>query len=406
MPNAAIVVTALTDHSAHPYGIFVGGLDVVSEPGQGRYGVVWSSVHITEAFPGGVSSMEFEIDDPFALITIADDARVLAYDFTRDLPMFLGWVQSVASGPAFGQRGRGISVIAYGIEAILDQVIVPEYTAFASDVLMTETVALQAIAAYAPVRAFVSSTGVSTQATPIEQNIYALLNFPGGQNAVLDGLSIRQAYEAYLAKCVGFDDPTRVSLRPTLTVDFWEGLRKNVITASGLNFMPSDYVTITVTEALGSAGASLSWQRDLSPGTTVTAVYVKGGNAAGTGWVSGEGSPRSEAYISDSGILDEAGKQAAAASIISRKGTPAGRGTIDLEDFTPVNAHPGGMIVITSTAMGWAAKQFVISQIDKSFTATTQNWRITFYDYTNDQPAVGSASAMSEIKVRTRGAPD
>lgn len=406
MPNAAIIAAALTDASAHPVGIFIDSLDVVEEPSSHRYGVVWDSIRINEAGPGGVSSMSFTIDDPSRLITIATNAVVFAYDFTNSLPMFLGWVQSVDTEPAFGQRGRFHAVTAFGIESILDNVIVPTFTMDLGAINYPYAV-LQSFASSAPLRALANPPNDSSQAFPLGTGSAPGLNWTGSTQPDLNGLSIRRAWDSWWAANqvpVGFS-------QAVVTVDFYSGLRlwgsyavDPVVGTYGTP--PTDYADITLTEALGSAGASLKWSQDSSPGTVVTAVYVKGSTAAGTGWVTGDTSQgRYEAYVSDTTAVDDATKRAVAAGVLNRKGSGAGRGTVVLEHFTPVAAHPGSLLTITNTGLGWAAKKFVIAEIEKVFDGpNAQNWTLTFFEQL-DRPSIGRASAMAAIKNRTLGAP-
>jgi hypothetical protein len=83
MPLAAVIATQLTDHSAHPDSLLVGGVDVILTPGTGgnRLGVPIESIDVREQGPGGVSSMEFIVDDLTAAWTLTmGDEVVLNLD--------------------------------------------------------------------------------------------------------------------------------------------------------------------------------------------------------------------------------------------------------------------------------------------------------------------------------------
>lgn len=386
--------------TGHLYSLTIDGLDVIGQ-------VDPESIRATEAGPGAVSSMGFTILDPSKLVTIADNARIVMWDHTRDLPVFAGFVESQSPIPGYGGQGRDIEVTAYGIAALLDQIIVPSLTlstATVADDLGTEfsdTSALQVLAGYLPLRAFAPPAGRSTQAGPVE----ATPRMRQIQSVVLDGMSIRAAFEAWVDKA-GQIDSSRgyTAAHPALDVDAWGGVRKFGIGLGSTSQTPLDYTTLTVTDAVsGTAAANLRWTRDTSPGQVVTAVYVKGGNAAGTGWVVGDTTKgRAEAYVSDSAITTQAQKEAAAGAILGRKGTGVGRGSLRLESFTPINARTGGPLTITNTALGWAAKAFVISQIDKTFLQTgKQDWTVSFFD-ANDVPSAGGPSLARLIRSITR----
>lgn len=402
MPNAGIVAAALTDGSAHPYGLFIDSLDVLEEPGGHRYGVDAASIQITEAAPGGVSSMTFELDDPSTVVNIQDGAGVLAWDFTRDLPMFLGWVQGVESGVDFGNQGLLKRVTCYGIEALLDEIIVPSFT---QDDTATNFMrdAVQGMAQYAPVRAFSNPGSASSQAFPVLGTLDLLrgsIPLPTGMN----GLSIRRCWELWWAT-----DQAPPGYPPAmLTIDFWGGLRlwPNWGVSAGVlvGGPPTDYASITIQETAGTRGENLRYMRDASPGSIITAVYVAGGTSAGTGWVAGDTTKgRHEAYISDATITTDAAKQGAAGALLNQYGSGAGRGTVTVSAFTPANAHPGSTLTITNSAMGWSSKNFVISQIDKTLLRDgRQDWTISFYDRL-DVPSIGRPSAVNVVRRLTRG---
>src|SRR6186997_225679 len=108
MPNAAVIAAALTDHSAHPWGLFVGSSDVIGMTSL-------ETIRLTEEGPGGVSSMEFTIDDPGKAVSIVDGAEVSFWDLTGNVVYFRGTVASWTARPEFGGQGRTITVECDGI---------------------------------------------------------------------------------------------------------------------------------------------------------------------------------------------------------------------------------------------------------------------------------------------------
>lgn len=390
------------------YSLTIDGLDVAGQ-------VPYDSIRVTEAGPGAVSSMAFTILDPGKLVTIADYAMVRMWDYTRDLPVFAGWVESQTPRPGYGGGGRDIDVTCYGVEALLDQIIVPAFTARTTDtddagsLPVNDATIAQSLAEYLPeVRALATGptvNGSSNQAEPMANMTSSTSTVNLITNVTLDGKSIRAAMAEWLdnSATVAGNAPSTVRL----TIDFWSGVRLYKVPleipfgfgSSGGRF-PSDWATLTVVETTtGTAASSLRWTRDTAPGTIITAVYVKGGNAAGTGWVVGDTTKgRGEAYIDDSSITTEALRQAAALAILGRRGTGTGRGSLTLENYTPTTSRAGGKLTITNAALGWAAKSFVISQIDKTFQKTgAQNWAVSFFDI-GDTPTAGRKDVARRLR--------
>ncbi|HEV8698949.1 MAG TPA: hypothetical protein VGQ89_14730, partial [Candidatus Limnocylindrales bacterium] len=356
-------------------------------------------------------SMSFTIWDPTKLVTIPDTAKIRSWDYTRDLPVFTGFVQTQSPVPGYGGAGRDIDVTCYGVESLLDQIIIPRISTVAGDDFdgtnIHEFQFLQRLGQYLPLRAARTEPG-STFTSSLTNPIQDFGGYFSGlflTPFVIEGLSVRQTFETWVAAASWSNITDPFGYAVALTVDFWENLRgfwwgRGVAAAT----YPTDYDTLVVDEATaGTAAAALRWTRDSSPGQIISAVYVKGGNAAGTGWVVGDTTKgRSEAYISDSTITTYEARQAAGQAELGRKGTGSGRGSITIENFTPINAHSGGELTITNSALGWSAKSFVISQIDKTFNKSgTQNWTVTFFDV-DDVPAAGRRSLARRLRSVTR----
>lgn len=393
--TAAIIAHEQNTSTGLLYSILIDGLDVAGQ-------VPYDTIRVTEAGPGAVSSMSFTIKDPTKRVTIQDSAYVQSWDYTRDLPVFAGFVQTQEPIPGYGGSGRDIDVTCYGIESLLDQIIVPEYTTRVTDTDSAGAVPveghtfLQSVAAYAPLRAFSTTLpSAGSQALPIATDgVVALADL------VVDGMTIRNAFQAFAEKT------WPIAFNFALTVDMWGGIRKYIYPPipSGIGW-PTDYVDLTIVETTGgTAAASLRWTRDSSPGQVITAVYVNGGNAAGTGWVVGDTTQgRGEAYVADASITTADLKNAAGNAVLRQRGTGAGRGTLTIENYTPIaGVHAGGPLVITNAALGWTANDFAISQIDKTFNKTgTQNWTVTFFDVLG-APVAGRAHISRRLRSFTR----
>jgi hypothetical protein len=412
--STAILATQLTNHGPHAFGLYLDGLDVIKEPASpSRFAVPIDSITITEAAPGGVSSMDFEIDDPGLVVPIYQGATVLYMDLVNNWPLFLGFIQNYAFVPDFGGQGRHIEVTCYGIEALLDSIIIPSLVVRDTDVRADGTAIrdsdfLQQIASYGPLRQFGQSGTFSSQAMPI---MSAGGGTPPNETVVLapgttldvSGMTIRQAFEAFRAAGVhDLTDPGFSFTPSVVTVDFYGGVRyffgnHNVLDYAG--FIVSDTPTGTL------AAANMRMESDQSPGLTVSHVYVKGASAAATGWVVGDATlPRSERYVTTTGTT-EAAKQAAAQAILSDRGAPAGRGSFDLLDFTPINAHPGSQVFITDFAVSTTSNlSRTVSEITKTFKSNgNQDWHVSWYDQTAGPAAGGPPSASRLIRSLTRG---
>jgi hypothetical protein len=403
----------LVSSDAHPYSLTIDGQDVIDK-------VPLESITITEAGPGAVSSMHFTTWDTDASVEIGNGAEIIFHDNDHNLRPFGGFLEAPDHRPAFGGSGRIGDIGAFGYESYLDTIINPTFdiaTGTYGSVLdrfgdpnggpFTEMNLLQALVSNAPFRAF---GGAGSQAEPIKNTISYTTSDPslhGGapQSSIvaiaMAGQTLRQSFEAYLAAVV----PEGALPAMALTVDFYRGVRLFPwgTGADPALFTPTDYTTLII--GSGVYASSLSWQEDHSPGAIINAVYVKGGAVASTGWVVGDTTTgRRESYVTITGTTAEQ-KYAAAQAILGQRGTAAGRGTLTLENFTPINAHPGGRVVITNAQMpgGWSSKTFLISQIDKTFVAGTgkQNWTVSFFDPA-DAPTAGAPSDARLIRRLTR----
>jgi hypothetical protein len=65
------------------------------------------------------------------------------------------------------------------------------------------------------------------------------------------------------------------------------------------------------------------------------------------------------------------------------------------------------MLVVTDANLGWSARTFLISQIDKDFqgvSGTKQNWTVSFFD-PGGATVAGPASGHRLLRTLTRQAP-
>lgn len=435
MTLGAVLGAALNSGAAHPYGLFMNGFDVIKEPvASPRYGVPTDSIEVVEAGSGGVSSLRFTIDDPSLVITVLGNEEVVLWDFTRDAPMFGGYVDSFTVTVDFGQQGRSYEVLCSGYETLLDTcavggLVINFATANRDGVsggAIQETEMIQTLAGFTPLSHGTTSTATETptQALPVQHRDAVV---PYATIVDFSGMSVRAGWQAYLAVAQsangavdpgpGFniqgDAPADRINDYWMTVDFYKGLRFAAYapahTGAPVSKWFSDYTTLTLTDTpTGTPAEDLDYSEDHSPSAIVNGVYVKGGNAAGSGMVSNGQIPRREVMISDSGILTGQAKLGRATQIINAKSAPAGRGTFSMTSYTPVaTIHPGSPLSITDARLSGQLTHAIITEIRKTLNSgLTQNWTITYQLYTDPGTGLalqggtssGGGSAMETIK--------
>lgn len=374
MAVAAILAAALTDHSARSKGLYLDGLDVIVAPGTRSYGVPIETIEVEENGPGGVSAMQFAIDDPLKLVTVAEGMAVRYVDLVNDYTIFDGWVSHWDVVPDFGQQGRTIVVSCDGVEILLDWAkVVGTFTFPVGSSGAAAAQALVAACSSGPIRAFVSSAVQSTQAQPIASNPQLTVDVTTG------GKSLRECLRDVLSACTQSTGGT--STGSTFTLDFDFGLRVWTVPL-GLE-LPLDWGQLTLSDVGANNPEGLTASIDTSP--VIRAVYITGGNAAGTGWVTdGTGLP-GETVIgpTDATILTAEARQAAGAAYLAQFAVTI-RGTLTLQDRAPATTvHAGGRLNLTNAAAGLAASapdtSYRIGSIRKRFLPSTrETWEITY----------------------------
>lgn len=386
MPNTAIIGAALTDHSAHPYGLFVAGIDVI------RFTPL-ESITVTENGPGSVSSMSWVIEDHDSVVAIpAAGSEVVFYDFALDYRVFAGYVQDYTAEPV--DIGRMISVNAVGMEILLDWAslvstsVNSDTGVAASDLNPLElplgfanfiTLWFQDFGLVAPAPNSISDpvNGDAThpigtlKAAGLNPNLTANANPPvptGTLRSMLEFM-IRNAH-------MGTNPLTTVNVDAVVTVDFYRGLR-----VFYRNSRPNDWTDLTISDTYAGANVATSLQYEVHPGDVPRAVYVIGGNAAGTGWVTdgtniiGQHATLNAPNSTSAGMLARAGAEylASQAALV--------HGTLTLEGYSPTvgTIHPMSTITITDANVGLSATAYQIASITKTFIAGgKQNWEIAF----------------------------
>jgi hypothetical protein len=376
MALGAVLAAALTDHSARAKGLYVGGQDVLLEPGTGgnRMGTPIESVTVTEAGWNGVSSMTFRIEDPALEVSLSDGIEVRFHNITLDYPIFLGFIQTFDTISDFGNQGRTFVVTAVGIEIVLDWAKTTATLTFAAGSDLGGTV--QSICAnvegVGPLRAFDNNSSFGSQAFPLAaSNIGPMAAFTIPAGTTLRE-AIRLAQVAYYAGSGA--DP---SVQWPFTVDFFYGLRmfqRNAIVPE----FPSDYAEELVVDTAASATNGEDVRYSWDGAGAVRSVLVIGTGVSAL--VSADtGLPGQVAVISDTTITTLAAAQGAGQSYLSTMLATI-RGSYRQSDrVASTTVHAIGRVRITDASMGLSAKPFAIFQIQKTFNPSgRENWTVSF----------------------------
>ena len=361
----------------------VAGVEVLKQPGGTGYGVETSSVSVDEAAPGAVSSMQFVIDDPAKAVTVNSGDMVRFWDHVRDVPIFTGFVDTVTYAPAFA-TGRTLAVSCVGLDAVLDWLAVPAVL-ITNTGLISEGEVLQSLVAQSAGVGVPLNTGSSSvsgsQSKPLGTG-YAVSSIATWRAPA--GSSVRSAFMAFLAAANAADNTSNNAMSPVsrhMTVDAWGGLRywaDQPWTALTAGYYPSDYATLTVTDTAASAVTSSSLAHVVDGGSVIRNVWVTGGNAAGTGSVSdGTGIVGRSQSVSDSAILTDAAKRAAAAGVFASTSEPV-RGSMTLESYTPTSVHVGSPLALADAMVG-VASTYAVTGLSRTFeNGTKETWAVSY----------------------------
>lgn len=340
MPLAPAIAAALTTGGAHPWGLFVDGLDVVAEPAATkRYGVVWPSIDLSIAAPGGASSMAWDVDDTSQLLTFVEgqDVRFVrlgqgtSFPGVTDAAWFLGTLE-VATSTALG-TGRQWHLKATGVDAIPDWTVTDYALAFPT--FQEAATMVQAVIAACGNRGPI----VALEDPVLNQGLLPLTigNLGGAGNigpggaipiAIPAGTTMRRAVEIVLAACA-FD----LELGARFTIDHYGQARLYQVLSPLAT--PDGDVSIPLTP-LGGAGLAPADDTYTRDGTTVVRQAIVNGAGGVRGFASdGSGRRGRTAVVTDNTLTTVDQCQAAAQAYLANH-TTAIRGTVAQE------AIPGG----------------------------------------------------------------
>jgi hypothetical protein len=340
MPTTAAAATLLQTPAAHPFGLFVNGMDVIRPHGTDLSGVPIESIRITEGGDNASGSLQFLFEDPLKAYSLPTAAEVIFWDFTADVPLFAGFLVGRELVPSFGQTARSVRVSCTDYSPLLDAQLLPEgaLPAGISDLTM-----LQAI---------LSSHGGRLKGDPT-----TIANTNASMPALsFIGLTLRQAIEK-VADAAGTN---RVYWVDSLS-------RLNYTSASSL---VAPYVISDAPSGAQRAANDLT----LSYEDVITnAVYVRGGNTAGSGWVLDTDSIRDvgqkfEAYLDQPDSDTAAKRNLYGAAYLGRVKSAVVRGSFG----TDTNGwRPGQIVTITNAALGLTSATYQVVSVETEMLSGT-----------------------------------
>lgn len=386
MPLAATICNANGNPAGGPWSIEINGNDyaLTAATAGHKIGIPVESLELDLEGAGGVSSCSFAIDDPDRLVTIAEGDRVWIYDHTREVPRFAGWIQAWTNVPM--GIGRQVHVEAQGREAILDWAFIPGTLTIPAGTDLEDAALACAGAALYPqgveLLAFAASSEEGSAYASAGIGNFFTFDYHLVADAVITDTTLRDALNqvASLTASTAPLDGHLIYPVIKISVDFWGYLRVWVGT-------PGDWADVSTSSGFGSASPAPADPQFLNDAAGAChAVYVVGGNAAGTGMVTdGTGIPGPIARINDSTITTQAGKDAAGLQYMANR-TGIQRAPLRLEDFVPAGsggvAHPrpGAKVQIRDAQLGIdPAVQYLMDGITISFSGggDLEQWEIS-----------------------------
>lgn len=364
---------------ARTKGLYIDGLDVLKNTVQG-YGVPVESIELVEAAPGQVSSLSFVLEDPNAVLSVADTAVVRYQDISRDLPLFLGFVESME--PVALGIGRAFNITCVGIEIILDWWYAPTVTfsgAAAARTFIQEIMSVCYRNGGVQVNIAASTAaGASTQAAPVASFFGNTSPSPAG--------TLRQAFQAVCDYAMT-SGPNYVISPPQVTVDFFGNLRvagMNPRTAAvGYDLTGLDISEYVKTLTLPASGTPSNTAASTDFIGAIRAVYVIG-SGAGTGLVGdGTGKPGPVAAITDGNSTSADMRYSIGTAYIARNGVTIA-GSVTVEETLNVGSvgaelRAGVLLTLVDPNLGTVCTNVQVHTITKTFLPNgKENWRLDF----------------------------
>lgn len=374
MALAPIIAAALNvGLPARTRYLTVSGVDLVKQPrttGNG-YGTPIEGVRLTQAGPGGVSSLTWTTEDPEGVLGMDVGDPVRFWDITNDRPLFVGFVQNVRR-TVLEPSGRLFDVTAIGIEAILDWAIVPSMTFPPGTAVYqaVQSLAGNTLTGTGELRDGASG-GAGTQALPVDSISNEFIPI-GASLVISEATTLREAIRQVTEAGAG---TLTANTLPVATVDFYNGLRLYLGIVNGVPSGPfAEVGIIGPPPAGGGAATDVRVIDDLA----ISAVYVIGAGALRA--TASIGTSGRTAVISDATLTIQDQVQGVAYGYVQgQKATQ--RGTLTLDTIAPntVGYVQGGSILrLTDSRLGQSDTKWNIGEIVRTFQGANETWDLTF----------------------------
>lgn len=332
------------DKTSKPFRLWINDVDILGNPASG--GVPLGSISWEYAGSNSPAAMTFDLWDPPRAFSLPGGSRVRFWSLA-DGDTFQGNLLGRTSDPAFAQ-GRIVKMRAAdsSISALDRNVVEPcSFPAGLSDVAIIQGLCGQ----WARGNHF---TWLDADATGTLMSITVIGAMPA---MTFEAMSLREAIDL-VAIAANSDE----SLQRYAYIDEKRRLRYGVQFDGGA----APYVIVEGNPAGGQANCfELELVDDDSQ--IVTAVFVAGKNAAGSGWVvSGSQSARYgwRADILDAPDSDTRNKRnVLGSSYLKGRGTPVRRGSFKVTNTS--GWAPNQVVTITSTSLGLSGSTFLIRHV-------------------------------------------
>lgn len=354
MPGLAVVATQLTTPDTKPYRLFVENDDVLT--GAGGFGVPIESLQWEHSGGNSPAVLSADFVDQLRAITIQGHADVRLWDNTAGTDLFSGLLMARAAN-VIAPSGRVTQMRAQDASLELDRNIVTgcSFPAGLSDRDIIQGLCGQFLKgtlsfnATDGVTTFIASTNAAMDAMTFEMQTLRSAIEQVAIAANEDGLGERFLYVDAQRRIRYRKAPTALTAPYAITDGVPGGGEKNV---SDLQITDDDSAIIT-------------------------AVYVKGANALGSGWVANRAAAALYGWRADQ--LDAPDSNTARKalsygnSFLSTRAYPIRRGTFSITGTTGWKADQ--LVTITSTSLGLSAVQFEIAHVTVNVVVGTPTFR-------------------------------
>jgi hypothetical protein len=394
MPLAPVQKLGITQETTRPFGLYIDGFDVLVKPGTGG-GTPIESIVLVEEGPGRVSSLDFTFEDPTNQYgTPPAGADVQFWDRTSNYLLFKGTIRAYSISPFPAATGDVLTISCDGIEALLDWRVITVATVGIDSTPVTFGMSSDKLGKYLPE---INTLMNPTPASPSSDTYPVGYCDVGGQEpnvtytlTATAGSTLRGQFQAMINQANWSPGTLQGGADVSVTIDFYGRLRT---WATALQ-LPTGYTNLTISDTIGGAIAAANLDYEVSPLDIIHEVFVQGTGASGM-FSDGSGVRGQQAYLSAPDATTAAAVEQAGRGYLANQAASV-RGSLDIEQFTPLSTvHAGCLVIITDATIGLTAQSYVIGSIRKTFQGNgLHNWTVSF----GGPPE----SAMGELRRLTR----